>query len=87
VTQVNLSDVIKSLRPWMSQLVQVAQMYALRYPPERTPPEVIEAVTVPVPYAAYLGMIGAMGFAAQAHKANEAGKGGGDAVHHAEKQE
>lgn len=51
--------ILNTLRGMHPRIVEVATMYTTAYPHDKTPPEVIDAVTVAVPLRAYMVMAAA----------------------------
>jgi hypothetical protein len=47
------AELVKTFTPYAPSIMQVVALYRKQYPPETTPAEVLDAVTVPVPLRAF----------------------------------
>lgn len=60
-TTAEMRDIaVKVLKPYRAVLMEAAQLYGTTYPAEKTPAEVLNAVTVSVGYLPFFGMVLAM---------------------------
>lgn len=60
-TPAEMRDVaVKVLKPYRKMLMEAGRLYATTYPPEKTPGEVLNAVTVAVGYMPLFGLLLAM---------------------------
>lgn len=57
-SQQQIERMADELAKYGKQVIEIVQVYGTTYPPATTAPEVIDAVTVPVPYRLFMLMAG-----------------------------
>lgn len=56
ITKEQLDDIKASVKRDLKLIVGVAKQYGQAYPPKLTPPEVMNAITVAVPYPVFMSL-------------------------------